>query len=56
MSWFLHLLAAQDMHKAFSVLVRFCSSLLDTRGDRKWQQYQAHGLKTWGKSHESSGF
>ncbi|CAK8985302.1 Lipase_3 domain-containing protein [Durusdinium trenchii] len=30
------------MHKAFSVLVRVCSNLLDTRGDitRKWQQYQ----------------
>lgn len=31
-----------DMHKAFSVLVRCCSALLDTRGEatRKWQQYQ----------------
>ncbi|CAK8990465.1 unnamed protein product [Durusdinium trenchii] len=37
-----HIETFTDMHKAFSVLVRVCSNLLDTRGDitRKWQQYQ----------------
>lgn len=37
---------AQDMHKAFSVLVRCCSALLDARGEatRKWQQYQDFGF------------